>query len=377
VTEELQTYVEDSGSTPVAEQGVGDILVVDDNVSNLQVLSDMLKGQGYRVRQARSGEAALRAAGSKHPDLILLDIMMPEMDGYEVCRRLKADRDLGQIPVIFLSALSETEDKVKAFRAGGADYVPKPFQFEEVKARVETHLGLRRLQLETERYNLELQSLVEDQVKEIAESQMATIFALAKLAESRDDETGRHLEHVQQLCGMLAGYLREQGEFPDVLDDAYVDNVFHAAPLHDIGKVSIPDRILLKPGPLTAEEFEVMKTHTTMGARTLEAVRHEYSHNSFIDMGVRIARSHHERWDGSGYPDGLAGNEIPLSARIMAVVDVYDAARSQRVYKKARPHEEVAGFILIEAGRQFDPRVVGAFRALEHKFNQIWRSMSV
>ncbi len=353
-----------------------DILIVDDNTSNLQVLSDMLVSQGFHVRQARSGPAALRAAESKSPDLVLLDIMMPEMDGYEVCRQFKADERLKDIPVIFLSALSETEDKIRAFRAGGADYVPKPFQFDEVKARVETHLGLRHLQIELERYNRELETRVQEQVKEIADSQMATIFALAKLAESRDDETGRHLEHVQELCRLLAAELRQQHKFGDILDDAYVDNVAHAAPLHDIGKVAIPDRILLKPGTLTDEEFEVMKTHTTLGARTLEEVRKNYTHNAFINMGVEIARSHHERWDGKGYPDGLAGTDIPLGARIMTVVDVYDAARSKRVYKEGRSHEEVCGFITIESGRQFDPDVVMAFQKLEPRFKKVWESLA-
>ena len=352
-----------------------DILIVDDNTSNLQVLSDMLKTQGFRPRQARSGTAALRAAESKLPDLVLLDIMMPEMDGYEVCRRFKSDERLKDVPIIFLSALSETEDKIRAFRVGGADYVPKPFQFEEVRARVETHLGLHRLQLAVERNNRELKTLVAEQVKEIADSQMATIFALAKLAESRDDETGRHLEHVQELCGLLARQMRDLHEHADVLDDVYVGNVIHAAPLHDIGKVAIPDRILLKPGSLTAEEFEIMKTHTILGAQTLEAVRTEYSHNAFIDMGVQIARSHHERWDGTGYPDGLGGEDIPLCARIMAVVDVYDAARSRRVYKPARSHEEVCDIILSGAGKQFDPDAVAAFDQLKDAFREVWREM--
>jgi putative two-component system response regulator len=370
------TVQTESRQTQVTAPMAADILIVDDNTSNLEVLSDMLKTQGYRPRQARSGMAALRAAESQPPDLVLLDIMMPEMDGYEVCRRFKSDDRLKDIPVVFLSALSETEDKIKAFRVGGADYVPKPFQFDEVKARLETHLGLRRLQIELERYNSELQGLVAEQVKEIADSQMATIFALAKLAESRDDETGRHLEHVQELCRLLATKMREQHKYAEVLDDTYVDNVVHAAPLHDIGKVAIPDRVLLKPGPLTQDEFETMKTHTTLGARTLEAVRKEYAHNAFIDMGVDIARSHHERWDGAGYPDGLIGSDIPLSARIMAVVDVYDAARSRRVYKPARPHDEVCKFILAEAGKQFDPDVVAAFTDLRDEFREVWHELA-
>ncbi len=350
-----------------------DILIVDDILANLLVLTDMLKEQGYRTRQARSGAAALMAAESQPPDLILLDIMMPEMNGYEVCQRLKSDEKLKDIPIIFLSALIETEDKIKAFLAGGADYVTKPFQFEEVRARIATHLRLRRLQIETERSNRELQALVQEQVEEIAESQMATIFALAKLAESRDDETGRHLERVQTLCSLLARKMRDQRKHLDTLNDVFVENVGHAAPLHDIGKVAIPDHILLKPGKLAPDEFETMKTHTVLGAQTLEAVRKEYAHNDFIAMGVRIARSHHERWDGTGYPDGLAGNDIPLCARIMSVVDVYDAARSQRCYKDARPHREVCDDILAEAGKQLDPDAVAAFRELQQAFDDVWR----
>ena len=353
-----------------------DILIIDDNMANLQVLSDMLKGQGYRTRQARSGSVGLTAALSRPPDVILLDIMMPEMDGYEVCSRLKDDDRLADIPIIFMSALNETEDKVRAFHVGGADYVTKPFQFDEVGARVETHLRLRRLQVQAEEHNSELQSLVQEQVREIADSQMATIFALAKLAESRDDETGRHIENVQALCELLVTKMREQEQHERLIDDAYVDNVVHAAPLHDIGKVAIPDRILLKPGKLTPEEFEVMKTHTLKGARTLDAVGHMYPRNAFIDMGVRIARSHHERWDGSGYPDGLIGEDIPLCARIMAVVDVYDAARSRRCYKEGLGHQEVCDILLGAAGTQFDPGAIRAFRELQGEFDDIWGAMS-
>ena len=354
----------------------GDILIVDDTAANLQLLSGMLKGQGYRTRLAKSGAAALRAAASQPPDLILLDIMMPEMDGYEVCRRLKADAELRGIPVIFLSALGETEDKVKAFAAGGADYVTKPFQFDEVRARVETHLGLRRLQVEVERYNRELQTLVREQVKEIADSQMATIFALAKLAESRDDETGRHLEHVQILCGLLAEKMRGRAPHAETVDDAFIDNIIHASPLHDIGKVGIHDDILLKPGRLTVEEFEIMKTHTVLGAATLEAVMKEYPHNAFVEMGILIARSHHERWDGTGYPDGLVGEAIPLCARIMSVVDVYDALRSPRCYKAAVPHQKSCNIILKNSGTQFDPKVIEAFSSLQETFGGVWREIS-
>jgi putative two-component system response regulator len=354
------------------ERLAADILVVDDSAVNLQVLSEMLREQGYSPRQARSGTAALRAAENRQPDLILLDIMMPEMDGYETCRRLKSDVNLKEIPVIFLSALAETEDKVKAFSVGAADYVTKPFQFDEIRARVETHIKLRGLQIETEQHNRVLQALVQEKIREIADSQMATIFALARLAESRDDETGRHLEHVRTFCGLLATKMREQGSNADVIDDHYVVNFTNAAPLHDIGKVAIHDGILLKPCELTVEEFDVMKTHTVLGAETLEAVLKEYPQNTFVEMGVCIARSHHERWDGSGYPDGLVGNDIPLCARIMAVVDVYDAMRSRRVYKEAIPHKDCSRHILGGSGTHFDPDIVKAFGVVQGAFNDVW-----
>jgi len=349
-----------------------DILIVDDTVANLLVLSEMLKDQGYRTRVAKSGAAALRAAESVAPDLILLDVMMPEMDGFEVCRRLKSDDTLSDIPVIFLSALADTKDKIDAFAVGAADYVTKPFQLDEVHARVETHLRLRRLQLELQRHNRELQVLVQEQVREIADSRMATIFALAKLTESRDDTTGRHLEHVQTLCRLLAERICEQASGASAIDDVYIQNITQAAPLHDVGKVAIHDSILLKPGQLTPAEFEIMKTHTILGAETLQAVLDEYPHNAFIEMGIQIARSHHERWNGTGYPDGLAGDAIPLCARIMTIVDVYDALRSRRCYKEPVSHKESCDIILDGSGEQFDPAVVRAFLELRVAFDDVW-----
>ncbi len=346
------------------------ILIVDDTVENLQVLGEMLRGEGYKVRPVPSGKLALAAAESDPPDLILLDIMMPEMDGYEVCRKLKQNETLARIPVIFLSALQETQDKIKAFNAGGLDYVTKPFQFEEVKARVSTHLALHRIQDEIERYNHHLESLVQEQVREISESQMATILALAKLTESRDDETGRHIERVQTFCRTLATTLSKQPPFSKIIDEGHIDRIFYASALHDIGKVGIPDSVLLKPGALTPEEFELVKQHTIIGARTLEAARRNYPNNPFINMGILIAKHHHERWDGSGYPSGLKGTDIPLPARIMAVIDVYDALVSQRCYKPAPSHEQSCEIIYAGSGTQFEPAVVDVFRAHAEEFRR-------
>jgi putative two-component system response regulator len=335
----------------------------------------MLRQEGYRVRPVLSGRLALEAAKNEPPDLILLDIAMPEMDGYEVCRRLKADQALCDVPVIFISAMSETIDKIRAFSLGGVDYVTKPFQFEEVIARVRAHLKIHRLQSEVEAYNTRLEELVQLQVKEILESQMATIFSIAKLAESRDDDAGRHLERVQIICRSLAQNLASNPRFAPVVTRSFIENISHASPLHDIGKVAIPDRILLKPGKLTPDEFEIMKTHTLLGARTLSEVRRRYQKNYFLEMGIEIAQYHHEKWDGSGYNEGLSGVEIPLSARIMAVADVYDATRSKRIYKEAFPHEKSREIIAGGSGAHFDPDVVAAFEQNQEKISAMYNGL--
>ena len=355
---------------------LANIIIVDDTSANLEVLSGMLKDSGHKVRPFLSGKLALQAAEHSPPDLVLLDIMMPEMDGFEVCRQLKANPKLRDIPVVFVSALSETMDKVKAFGTGAIDYVTKPFQFEEVRVRVETHLKLRRLRVELEAQNRQLEDLVREQVREISDSQMTTIFALAKLAESRDEGTGKHLERIQIYCRLLATKLKEDPHYGESLSRAYVDNLFHASPLHDIGKVAIPDSILLKPGRHSTEEFEIMKTHSTLGALTLEAVRARYPRNAFINMGIAIARSHHEKWDGSGYPNGLAGEDIPLAARIVAVADFYDALRSKRCYKAAATHEDTCELLLAGSGAHFSPRIIEAFRELEMEFREVGEKMA-
>jgi putative two-component system response regulator len=347
------------------------VMVVDDTPANLKLLEEMLDGQGYHVVQFPSGALALRAAAQTPPDLVLLDIMMPGMDGFEVCRRLKADETLKEIPVIFISSLDDAVNKVKAFSEGGVDYVTKPFQEEEVLARVKTHLSLCRIRRELEKHNLYLEDLVRDKVKEISDSQLATILAVSKLAEYRDDETGRHIERTRTFCRILARKLRENHRYAGSITDAFMENIYHAAPLHDIGKVGIPDSILLKPGKLTPEEFETIKTHTTIGAMTLQSVRAKYPQNAFINMGIALTRSHHEKWDGSGYPDGFAGEDIPLSGRIVSLADVYDALRSKRTYKEAFSHEQSCTIIREGAGKHFDPAVVDAFVSLGSEFAEI------
>ena len=346
----------------------GNIMLVDDVPENLTLLTGMLKEKGHRVRPVPSGKLALKAIEIEPPDLILLDITMPEMDGFEVCRRLKQDVRFRDIPVIFISALTETLDKVKAFGIGGVDYVTKPFQFEEVEARVETHLKLRR-------YQTHLEELVAQQVAEISASQISTIFALSKLAESRDNETGEHMERVQIFCRMLAEKIGQEEPYTRVIDGAFINDIFNASPLHDIGKVGVPDHVLLKPGKLTPAEFDIMKKHSNAGAITLEAVCDIYRKNVLINMGISIARHHHECWDGTGYPDGLQGEEIPLVARIMAIADVYDALRSKRCYKEAFSRDKSRKIIESGSGTKFDPILVKTFLGLEEQFDSIGRKM--
>jgi len=350
------------------------IMIVDDTPANLTLLQEILQSQGYRVLVFTRGPMALKAAEKNPPDLILLDINMPEMDGFEVCRNLKRNEILKDIPVIFISALNAASEKVKAFHEGGVDFVTKPFHFEEIRARVETHLRLDQMKKDIERHNHYLEDIIEEKILEVGSSQIATIHALSALTESRDVDTGGHIGRTSLFCKILSEHLRKSSDYSKDLNNQFVENVFHAAPLHDIGKVGIPDSILLKPGLLSLEEFEIMKSHVIIGAKTLKAVLEKYPHNKFIVTGIEITRSHHEKWNGKGYPDRLAGSAIPLSARIMAVSDVYDSLRSERPYKEAFNHEKSYDIIMKGAGEDFDPVVAEAFKECNKEFADIHES---
>jgi putative two-component system response regulator len=352
------------------------ILIVDDTPENLDVLSGMLAETGYAIRPVTSGRAALKSMRLIRPDIILLDINMREMDGFELCEIIKRDKELSEIPVIFISSLNAATDKVKAFSVGGVDYITKPFHHEEVLARVNAHLKIHTLQNELATHNANLERLVQLKIQEIYDSQMATIFALAKLAESRDDATGRHLERVQNLCRTLSRRMAGADQFKHAINDRFIENIFNASPLHDVGKVGIADSILLKPGKLTPAEYEMMKKHAVIGAETLTLVQRKYSKNVFIDMGIDIARHHHERWDGFGYPDRLAGEAIPLAARILAVIDVYDAMRTKRCYKEARTHEDAVAEISGGRQSQFDPDVADAFLEIHAVIRDEWDTLN-
>jgi putative two-component system response regulator len=338
------------------------VLIVDDTPDNIALISSALKDR-YRVKAATEGEKALGIASlDPPPDLILLDVMMPGMDGYEVCRRLKEDPRTGDIPVIFLTARSHEEDEQRGLELGAVDYISKPISPAILLTRVATHLQLKGVRDFLKDKSDYLEQEVARRTQEVGIVQDATMVALGSLAETRDNETGNHIRRTRHSMKILSLRLREEARFAGALPDAAVELLYKSAPLHDIGKVGIPDRILLKPGKLTPEEFETMKTHTTLGRNAiLAAERLIGSSNSFLRVAREIAQTHHERWDGRGYPDGTAGSDIVLPGRLMSVVDVYDALISRRVYKPSFPHDVAVAMIREGAGTQFDPDVVAAF----------------
>jgi putative two-component system response regulator len=348
--------------------------IVDDSPENLTVLGELL-AQHYRVRAAASGPRALQlAAQDPLPDLILLDVMMPAMNGYEVLERLRDAPATRDIPVIFTTAMSATDDEHRGLVLGAVDYITKPLRPAIVLARVRTHLELKRARDRLRRDNDALEAEVVQRVHETQVIQEVTIRALARLAETRDNETGNHILRTQRYVETLARRLAHHARYAGQLDEHAISLMAKSAPLHDIGKVGIPDHILLKPGKLTPDEWVVMKTHAAIGAdaiRRAEADAHE--HVPFLAYAKQIARHHHERWDGSGYPDGLAGEAIPLAARIMALADVFDALISHRVYKAPMSFDEVRGVMAAERARQFDPDVLDVFLAHYEEFCDIAR----
>ncbi len=348
------------------------ILVVDDTPDNIALLGALLKDR-YKVRAANNGERALViAAGQPQPDLILLDIMMPGMDGYEVCERLKIDPRTTDIPVIFLTAKAQVDDEELGLRLGAVDYITKPISPPIVLARVETHLTLKRARQFLQDRNGYLEAEIWRRSREVMAIQEATILAMASLAETRDNATGNHIRRTQHYVRILAQHLRHHPRFAAALNDEIIELLFKSAPLHDIGKVGIPDRILLKPGRLTPEEFEIMKTHTTLGRDAIAAAeQHLETPDSFLRLAGEIAYFHQEKWDGSGYPEGLWGEQIPLSARLMAVADVYDALISRRIYKPALPHEQAVALIREDRGRHFDPDITDAFLECAEQFRSV------
>ena len=338
------------------------VLIIDDSAENLNILSELLRPE-YRVLAATSGERGLRVANDNpKPDLILLDVVMEGMDGYAVFDQLRNNQRTRDIPIIFLTALSDPGDEEWGLLLGAADYIAKPITRSVVLARVRAQLEAKRARDWLKNQNATLEAEVARRMAENDLTQQVTIRALAHLAEARDPETGNHILRTQGYVQRMAVGLRAHPRFSTTLTDGYIDLLARSAPLHDIGKVGIPDSILLKPGKLTAEEWEVMKTHAKLGSDAIEGAEHDIQKSlAFLSVAKEIAHWHHEKWDGSGYPDGLAGDAIPIAARLMAIADVFDAVISQRVYKAAMSNEEAREIITAGSGKHFDPDVADAF----------------
>ncbi len=357
------------------------VLVVDDTPENLNVLITYLDKRGLTILVAQNGEKALALVEQFMPHLILLDVMMPGIDGFETCRRLKEHEATREIPVIFMTALSNTVDKVKGFEVGGVDYITKPFQHEEVLARVTTHLMIRRLQNQLQSKNEELQlknseiqakntmltdrevhltHLVEEKTRKIENMTIALVNALENANFYNDGDTGHHIKRVSEYSAFIA---EQYG-----CDREFVKRIKLYASLHDVGKVGLPDTVLKKPGKYTKEEFIAMQAHVVVGARMLESDE--------IDVMTRnIARYHHEKWNGTGYVHRLAGEAIPFEARIVAIADVYDALISERVYKERFSEDTANRIIREESGKHFEPKIVEIFLQNKRKLMEIRHSL--
>lgn len=351
------------------------VLIVDDSHVNIQVLLETLRSE-YAIVVATNGEKAIQLAHLRpQPDLILLDINMPGMDGYEVCRRLKGDHTTRGIPVIFVTALAQSEEERRGLSLGAVDYIIKPFNPELVKMRI-------RNQLELKGHRDRLEELVQRRTRELLVAQEASIYGLGILAEYRDPETGQHIRRTQLYLQLLAEQVREHPRFRDYFTDRSIRTLCNSAPLHDIGKVGVPDHILHKEAPLTPDEFEQMKQHTVYGRDTVRRIKelmHDDSYSSFLQCAEEITYSHHERWDGSGY-HGMKGEEIPLAGRLMALADVYDALVTRRVYKPAFTHEKAYSIITGGDGRvepsHFDPELLQVFKMRHLEFADIAKANS-
>ena len=339
------------------------VLVVDDIETNVDILVEAL-GDDYRVSVAMDGESALEIIEEEPPDIILMDIMMPGIDGYEVCERLKSKTATRDIPVVFLTALSEEENEAKGLALGAVDYIIKPFRAALVKARVKIHLELKQ-------HKDHLENLVAKRTREVLMTQEISMESIGTLAEFRDPETGGHIKRTQHYIKALATHLKARPKFNDILDEETIDRIYKCAPLHDIGKVAIPDAILKKPEELTKEEFEEMKTHTIHGYEVLLPGKTRLDTGAYLKCAGAIALTHHEKWDGSGYPRGLSGENIPVEGRLMAIADVYDALVSRRVYKPPYPHSQAVAIILEGRRTHFDPEMVDVFEQHVEEFRAI------
>ncbi len=339
------------------------ILIVDDELRNRTQLAAYLDTEGHEYQEAADGMQAMEMTKNYQPDLILMDVMMPIMDGFETVRRLKKSPETKHIPIIMLTVLGDRESRIHALEAGAEEYLTKPVDYLDLQIRIRNLLRLKEFSDFLENHNQILEQRVQKRTQELKDSFVETIYTLMRAAEYRDDETGVHVRRISFYARKLAETLG--------MDEAFCETIFYASPMHDIGKIGVPDRILLKPGGFTPDEWEGMKSHTTIGADILEGQTSPY-----LVMGRDIALSHHERWDGGGYPLGIKGEAIPLPARIMQICDVYDALRSKRPYKAAFDHAKTMRIITQGDGRtepsHFDPKVLTAFQSCAGDFEEIF-----
>ncbi len=357
---------------------IASILIVDDSSVNRMILQNLVTTLGHKAVMAEDGVAALNYIRKEKVDVVLLDILMPKMNGMEVLKFIKNDKELRHTPVIMITAIDDANSIIECTENGADDYLNKPFNATLLRARIRACLDKKRLhdveddyRKHIETYNKQLEIRVYEQVREITSMQWATIFVMAKLAESRDSETGQHLLRMKEYCRILTKKLRTFSKYRTVIDDKFIEIIYDVSPLHDIGKIGIPDSILLQKGKLSKEDTEVMKTHVLIGAKTLREVERQFPGNEFIRAGIGIVEGHHERWDGTGYPKGLSGAEIPFMGRIATLADVYDALTSRRVYKEPIPHDDCFEMIVTNKGEKFDPDVVDAFVSTENEFVKI------
>ena len=349
------------------------ILVVDDVEVNLIILEEIIKNMGYEALLAQSVKEALEIIENREqlPKVILSDISMPETDGFTFCSMLKNDPYTKDIPVIFISAMDTASDLSKGFELGAVDYIPKPFEKTEVEMRISTHLKIYNMQRDLEENNKQLNLVVARQMEKLRIEQKNIMTALARLVESRENVSGSHYKNILYNSRILAEGMQLSPMFEDDVTDDFIDTIESSAGLHDIGKLMITDRILLKNAPLDEEERRLMCAHAELGAKTLNDIYEGVEKNDFVEMAIDIAWYHHECWDGSGYPKGLKGKEIPLSARIVKVVDVFDAMISERRYKKPIPLDQTLAYMQEKSGTDFDPDIIRVFMRIYRNFRGI------